>query len=71
MLHWIILKDWVQLDRLCWGYLSKNPAAIHLLEANLDKICWLWLSLNPAIFTVKIKQHMLELGIAEGIIADD
>ena len=29
-------------------FLSRNPAAIHLLEANQDKINWNWLSSNPA-----------------------
>src|SRR5271170_7211936 len=31
-----------------WECLSRNPAAIHLLQANPDKIDWFVLSQNPA-----------------------
>ena len=34
-------------DYIDWTYLSKNPNAIHLLEANPDKIHWTYLSMNP------------------------
>jgi hypothetical protein len=34
-----------------WQYLSANPAAIELLEANQDKIDYRYLSANPEIFT--------------------
>ena len=60
-------------NKIDWSSLSVNPVAIHLLDANPDKINWGVLSLNSAIFTydyVKIKQHMFESGIAEGIIAN-
>lgn len=36
------------LDERDWTYLSKNPAAIHILEANLDKVNWWKLSKNPS-----------------------
>ena len=60
-------------EKTYWFVLSSNPAAIHLLDANPDKIYWEWLFENPAIFTydyAKMKQHMFESGIAEGIIAN-
>ena len=41
------LLDWVPLDKLDWGGLSRNPNAIHLLEANPGKIDWWHLSVNP------------------------
>ena len=41
------LLDWIDIDNLEWFYLSKNPRAIDLLEANPDKINWDSLSLNP------------------------
>ena len=34
--------------------MCKNPAAIHIIEANLDKIDMFWLSSNPAAI------HLLE-----------
>ena len=34
------LLDWVDLDKLDWECLSRNPNAIHLLEKNLDKVDW-------------------------------
>ena len=40
-------RDWIDKSKLDWGWLSKNPNAIHLLEANPDKIDWYWLSRNP------------------------
>ena len=41
------LRDWIDKSKLNWTYLSKNPNAIELLEANRDKIHWGWLSENP------------------------
>ena len=41
-------------DKIHWSYLSKNPAAIHLLEANQEKIDPLLLNVNPAAI------HLLE-----------
>ena len=42
-----VLLDWIDIDKLDWRELSKNPNAIHLLEKNQDKIDWINLSLNP------------------------
>ena len=36
------------LDKVDWWELSRNPAAIRLLEKNLDKVDWWELSGNPA-----------------------
>jgi hypothetical protein len=44
------LRDWIDESKLEWKWLSKNPNAMHLLEANQDKIDWMMLSSNPAIF---------------------
>ena len=41
------LRNWVDVDKIYWPKLSKNPNAIHLLEKNLDKIDWNMLSSNP------------------------
>jgi len=42
-----VLLDWIDIDKLNWSELSKNPNAIHLLEKNQDKIDWINLSCNP------------------------
>src|SRR5438105_15437626 len=36
----------VNLDRIDWSWLSKNPKAIELLTQNPDKINWYYLSVN-------------------------
>ena len=33
--------------RLKWGWISKNPNSIPILERNLDKVNWEFLSKNP------------------------
>ena len=46
---------------LDWSYLSANPNAIELLEANQDKINWSWLSKNPnAIELLKQNQDKID-----------
>lgn len=47
-------KESITKVNICWKYLSANPAAIELLEANIDKIYWINLSRNPAAI------HLLE-----------
>ncbi len=42
------ILDWLYLEDLDWCQLSRNPAAMRLLEANPDKICWPSLSQNPS-----------------------
>ena len=32
------LLDWIDINKLCWKGLSRNPNAIDLLKQNLDKI---------------------------------
>ena len=55
------LLDWINIDKLHWRALSKNPAAIHLLEANPDKIDWSLLSSNPAaIHLLKANQDKID-----------
>jgi uncharacterized protein YlzI (FlbEa/FlbD family) len=41
------LRDWIDIKKLNWDLLSKNPNAIELLKENQDKIDWCNLSLNP------------------------
>ena len=42
-----ILLPWIDESKLDWDFLSENPNAINLLEANMNKINWNNLSLNP------------------------
>ena len=49
------LLDWIPIDTLDWHYLSENPNALNLLEANPNKINWTILSFNPNAI------HMLKL----------
>ena len=49
-----ILRDWIDIDKIHWPWLSRNPAAIHLLEKNPGSIDWAFLSVNPAAI------HLLE-----------
>ena len=39
-----VLKDWIPVEKLDWGYLSTNPNAIDLLKTYPKKIYWSWLS---------------------------
>ena len=58
------LRDWIDIDKLNWNELSKNPNAIELLKENQDKINWKLLSKNPSIFTYdyeKIKNNFQNL----------
>ena len=40
------LRDWIDINKLNWNYLSSNPNAIKLLKENPDKIDWDYLSSN-------------------------
>ena len=43
------IKPWVKaLESIDYYWLSENPSAMHLLEANQDKIDWYQLSANPS-----------------------
>ena len=48
------LLDWIPEDKLDWEWLSFNPNALHMLEANPMKMFWHRLSMNPNAL------HMLE-----------
>ena len=43
-------KDFIDIKKIKWVYLSENPNAIRILEKNLDKVNWWRLSINPTIF---------------------
>ena len=47
MNHHLKLRDWIDVDKIDWEYLSENPKALDLLERNFDKIDWKELSKNP------------------------
>jgi len=40
------LHDWIPIEKLDWGQLSRNPLAIRLLESHPEKINWNNLSSN-------------------------
>ena len=40
------LRDWIDINKIDWFDLSRNPNAIHLLEQNMNKIYWFLLSVN-------------------------
>ena len=46
MKHHLKFRDWIDINKIDWEFLSRNPNAIHLLEQNLNKIDWCWLSVN-------------------------
>ena len=46
------LLNWVNIDKINWVYLSRNPNAMYLLEQNKDNIDWDNLSRNPNIFEI-------------------
>ena len=48
MSHFTKLKAFIDMEKIGWQFLSENPCAIYLLEANQDKIRWVNLSANPA-----------------------
>jgi len=35
------LRDWIDINKIVWYSLSRNPNAIDLLEKNNDKINWM------------------------------
>ena len=54
------LRDWIDINKINWDLLSKNPNAIELLKENQDKINWNILSLNPnAIELLKENQNKI------------
>ena len=46
MTSYLILRDWINIEKLDSRFLSLNPNAIELLTQNQDKIDWNNLSLN-------------------------
>ena len=46
------LLHWVDINKLNWENLSRNPNAIHILEKNLDKVDWFWLSGNSNAISI-------------------
>ena len=58
------LRDWIDINKIDWEYLSFNSNAIELLKENQNKIKWKFISLHSEIFTYdyeKIKENRKEL----------
>jgi hypothetical protein len=56
----LILRDWIDINKINWKTLSSNPNAIELLKKNKNKINWEFLSRNPnAIELLKENQHKI------------
>ena len=55
-----VLRDWIPLENLDWGYLSKNPNAIDMLKMYPNKIDWVWLSSNPNPEAIELLKANLE-----------
>ena len=47
------LLEWIDIDKIDWEWLSRNPEAIHMLEANPAKIDWTNLSRNPNAIAIQ------------------
>ena len=41
------LLDWIDINKLGWNELCRNPNSMDLLEKNIERINWNWLSFNP------------------------
>jgi len=46
------LLDWIDINKLYWDGLSRNPNAINLLKNNLDKVRLTWLLENPNVLDI-------------------
>ena len=57
MKHHLKFRDWIDINKIEWHTLSRNPNAIHLLEQNLDKINWTGLSRNENAISSHQKQR--------------
>ena len=51
------LLDWININKINWNMLSKNPNAIDMLMKNQDKINWSCLSLNPNAIDLLMKNQ--------------
>ena len=49
------LRSWIDINKIDWNGLCKNPNAIDLLEKNHDKIHWSLLSENPNAISILSK----------------
>ena len=66
-----LLLEWIDVDRLDWSILCKNPNSIYLIEQYPERICWGSLSQNPKAIrllrenTDKIQWRYLSLNYSE------
>ena len=66
------LRDWIDINKIDWEYLSLNPNAIKLLKENKDKIYWPYFLKNPNIFTYDyklMKETIKKSGIVEELMS--
>jgi ribosomal protein L24E len=59
------LLDWIDINKLCWKGLSRNPNAIDLLKQNLDKIDIIELFDNPNILDII---HLIDTTLLENCL---
>lgn len=52
----MVLRDWVEPNKLNWSNLSTNPNAIDLLKQHIYKIDWSRISYNPNAMPI-IEKH--------------
>ena len=52
MSSYLILRNWINIDKINFNLLSLNPNAIDLLKINKDKINWHYLSCNPNAISI-------------------
>ena len=56
------LLDWIDINKLYWDGLSRNPNAIDLLKNNLDKVCIICLLVNPNVLDII---HLIDVTLLE------
>ena len=56
------LLDWIDINKLYWDGLSRNPNAINLLKNNIDKVCIICLLVNPNVLDII---HLIDVTLLE------
>ena len=60
------LRDWIDINKIDWEYLSFNSNAIELLKENQNKISWIYLSRNPNAIEL-LKENSNKINISKYI----
>ena len=59
----LVLRNWIDINKLDWSSLSLTVNAMELLENNQNKINWVHLSLNEnTISLLKENQNKIDWG---------